>query len=112
MHQEEQLHIPVLLEQTLASLSPKEGDSYLDLTAGYGGHASKVLERTKNPSGTVLVDRDQAAITQLQERFKGQGASIRRADFLAASQELQREGKQFDCILADLGVSSPHLNQA
>lgn len=112
MHQDDHLHIPVLLEQTLAALDPKAGDSYLDLTAGYGGHASKVLERTNNPSNTVLVDRDQAAITQLEQRFKGQGISFRHADFLAASQELQREGRQFNCILADLGVSSPHLNQA
>jgi len=112
MHQEEQIHIPVLLEQTLAMLAPREGDSYLDLTAGYGGHASSVLERTKHPSNAVLVDRDQAAIMQLEKRFAKQDTSIRRADFLTASQELQREGKQFDCILADLGVSSPHLNQA
>jgi 16S rRNA (cytosine1402-N4)-methyltransferase len=112
MHQNDHLHIPVLLEQTLATLDPKAGDTYLDLTAGYGGHASKVLERTNNPSGTVLVDRDQAAITQLEQRFTEQGLSFRHADFLSASQELQREGKQFDCILADLGVSSPHLNQA
>jgi 16S rRNA (cytosine1402-N4)-methyltransferase len=112
MHQDDHLHIPVLLEQTLAALDPKAGDSYLDLTAGYGGHASKILERTNNPSNTVLVDRDQAAITQLEARFKGQGVSLRCADFLSASQELAREGKQFNCILADLGVSSPHLNQA
>jgi 16S rRNA (cytosine1402-N4)-methyltransferase len=112
MHQNDHLHIPVLLEQTLAMLNPQAGDRYLDLTAGYGGHASSVLEQTKNPSGTVLVDRDQAAITQLEKRFGEQGVSIRRADFLAASEELQREGKQFDCILADLGVSSPHLNEA
>jgi 16S rRNA (cytosine1402-N4)-methyltransferase len=112
MHQDDHLHIPVLLEQTLASLDPKAGDTYLDLTAGYGGHASKVLERTNNPSGTVLVDRDQAAISQLEQRFKGQGVSFRQADFLSVSQALASEGKHFDCILADLGVSSPHLNQA
>ena len=112
MHQENHIHIPVLLEQTLECLAPREGDRYLDLTAGYGGHASKVLERTKNPEHTTLVDRDQAAIAELEARFTGQGVNIRRADFLTASQELASEGKRFDCILADLGVSSPHLNQA
>ena len=93
-------------------LSPRAGDTYLDLTAGYGGHAAAVLEQTTNPSGTVLVDRDEAAITQLQARFHGQGIAIRRADFLTAAQDLASEGRQFDCILADLGVSSPHLNEA
>jgi 16S rRNA (cytosine1402-N4)-methyltransferase len=112
MHQEQPLHIPVLLRQVLEYLEPKEGESYLDLTGGYGGHAGAVLERTHNPAGTVLVDRDQNAIAELEQRFKGQPISIRQADFLSASRALQAEGKQFDMILADLGVSSPHLNQA
>lgn len=112
MHQETPLHIPVLLEQVLAYLNPKDGETYLDLTGGYGGHASAVLERTHNPAGMVLIDRDQNAIAELEQRFKGQPVSIRRADFLSASRELHDEGKQFDMILADLGVSSPHLNQA
>ena len=114
MHQENlnQHHIPVLLKQVLEYLNPGEGESYLDLTAGYGGHASAVLERTHNPAGAVLVDRDHNAIAELEKRFKGQPISIRYADFLSASQALKAEGKQFDMILADLGVSSPHLNQA
>lgn len=113
MHQEEQNHhIPVLLEPVLTYLNPQPGDRYLDVTGGYGGHASAVLERTNNPQGTTLVDRDENAIRVLRETFEGRGADIRQADFLTASQALQSEGKQFDLILADLGVSSPHLNQA
>jgi 16S rRNA (cytosine1402-N4)-methyltransferase len=114
MHQENQnhLHLPVLLSQVLEYLDPKEGESYLDLTGGYGGHASNVLERTKNPSGSVLVDRDSNAIAELEKRFEGQGVRLIHADFLTACRTLQSEGKKFDLILADLGVSSPHLNQA
>lgn len=117
MHQENQnqLHLPVLLEPVLKYLKPKKGESYLDLTGGYGGHASAVLEKTKNPSGTVLVDRDQNAIAELEKRFKkeiAKGLNLRKADFLSASEELRLEEKQFDLILADLGVSSPHLNEA
>ncbi len=105
-------HIPVLLEQTLTYLDPKGGDSYLDLTGGYGGHASAVLERTKAPKHTVLIDRDPAAVKSLRDRFGEYGVDIRHADFYSASKKLAEEGKQFDMILADLGVSSPHLNQA
>jgi len=115
MHQEDQQtdeHIPVLLEQTLQYLDPKEGDRYLDLTAGYGGHASAVLEKTKNPEGAVLVDRDPAAVKSLGQRFNNTGVQIIQKDFLTASQKLVEAGEQFDLILADLGVSSPHLNQA
>lgn len=112
MHQENHLHIPVLLSEVLSYLDPRAGESYLDLTGGYGGHASEVLERTGKPDAAVLVDRDPNAIQALEERFAGQGVSIRQADFYTASQELAAAGRQFDMILADLGVSSPHLNNA
>lgn len=104
-------HVPVLLEEVLQYLGPKAGESYLDLTAGYGGHASAVLERTGSLTTTVLVDRDPNAIAVLQEAFGSGAVDLRQSDFLAASQELLAEGRQFDMILADLGVSSPHLNE-
>ncbi|HEX8227593.1 MAG TPA: 16S rRNA (cytosine(1402)-N(4))-methyltransferase RsmH [Candidatus Saccharimonadales bacterium] len=113
------LHIPVLLESVLHYLDPQPGDSYLDLTAGYGGHASRILGRTGSPEKSVLVDRDSKAIRELQARFAqtaGQDAdavpTILHADFATATQQLAGQGRPFDCILADLGVSSPHLNQA
>lgn len=115
MHQEDQQqdeHIPVLLAQTLQYLDPREGDSYLDLTAGYGGHANAIIGVTKNPEAAILVDRDPQAVKSLQARFAKTGAKIIHKDFLSASQTLAADGKQFDLILADLGISSPHLNQA
>ncbi|MCA9331621.1 16S rRNA (cytosine(1402)-N(4))-methyltransferase RsmH [Candidatus Saccharibacteria bacterium] len=105
-------HFPVLLEQVLGYLQPKEGDSYLDLTAGYGGHASKVLERTLQPSKSTLVDRDHNAIAYLQSKFADSGVQIIHQDFLGASQEFVKAKRQFNLILADLGVSSPHLDNA
>jgi len=104
-----QFHIPVLLGEVLHYLDPKRGESYLDLTAGYGGHAATVLERTGGRA--VLVDRDAEAIAALQQRF-GTRAQIVHSDFAAASEELVRSGEKFDMILADLGVSSPHLDDA
>jgi len=104
-------HIPVLLTEVLQCLSPKEDESYLDLTAGYGGHAAEVLKLTKRPDLAVLVDRDQKAIDELTTRFSAQ-VNVRHQDFLGASEELRGEQESFDLILADLGVSSPHLNEA
>lgn len=105
------MHIPVLLEQVLALLDPKPGESYLDLTAGYGGHARAILERTGNASSATLVDRDDFAISQLAE-FGEKGARLLHTDFLGAARQLVEEGRQFDLILIDLGVSSPQLDQA
>ncbi|MDO8591320.1 MAG: 16S rRNA (cytosine(1402)-N(4))-methyltransferase RsmH [bacterium] len=101
-------HIPVLLDAVLKYLDPKPGESYLDMTAGYGGHASAVLERTLN-SRALLVDRDGQAIAYLRKHFKD--AEILHSDFLSAAQKLADSGKHFDMILADLGVSSLHLNE-
>ena len=105
-------HFPVLLEEVLHYLNPQEGESFLDLTAGYGGHSSAVLERTFSPKKASLVDRDQNAVAFLTQRFKGQSVNIIHKDYLAAAEELRVAGKQFDMILADLGVSSPHLDNA
>ena len=111
MHQNKK-HIPVLLEQVIQILDPKEGESYLDLTAGYGGHASAVLEHTHQYKGSTLVDRDQAAVAFLEEQFGSSGIEIVKSDFFAASQRLVQQKRSYDLILADLGVSSPHLNEA
>jgi 16S rRNA (cytosine1402-N4)-methyltransferase len=114
MHQNQNkntTHTPVLAQEVLKYLDPKAGDTYLDLTAGYGGHAALVLERTGNAAGTVLVDRDENAIAALSERFAGQPVCMLHSDFFGASQSLMQAGEQFDLILADLGVSSPHLNE-
>lgn len=108
----EQKHIAVLQAEVLQYLNPQEGESYLDLTAGYGGHASLILSRTKRPEKAVLVDRDQAAVHALDIQFARQGTTVLQRDFLTASRELVRSGQAFDVILADLGVSSPHLNEA
>ncbi len=105
-------HIPVLLDEVLKYLDPQPGNSYLDLTAGYGGHAEAVLGCAGSLSPVVLVDRDQAAIAQLKQKFSGKnGVEIRNQDFLTAAGELYAAKRQFDLILADLGTSSPHLNE-
>ena len=103
-------HIPVLLSQVLNLVGPKQGETLLDVTAGYGGHASAILERTLQDSGSVLVDRDGEAVEDLQATFKGRAVQIVQASFLEASQTLSKAGQQFDIIVADLGVSSPHLD--
>ena len=96
----------------LQVLAPQAGDSYLDVTAGYGGHAAAVLAKTQAPDKTILIDRDENAINELRARFADKPVAFMHLDFLSASEQLAAEGKQFDLILADLGVSSPHLNQA
>jgi 16S rRNA (cytosine1402-N4)-methyltransferase len=110
--QKELVHQPVLLSEVLHYLNPHEGNTYLDLTAGYGGHAKAVLDITNNAEKSVLVDRDEQAILALKNIVsKRSGIQIIHQDFLGASQKLEDEKREFDLILADLGVSSLHLDK-
>lgn len=104
------LHVPVLLDETMRLLDPKKDENYLDLTAGYGGHARAILNKTTNYSDSCLVDRDENAISTLGDLEK-QGIRLLHTDFLAAATQLVSEGKQFNLILLDLGVSSPQLDR-
>jgi 16S rRNA (cytosine1402-N4)-methyltransferase len=103
-------HVPVLLDAVLRALNPQTGESYLDLTAGYGGHAGKILERTGNYQESVLVDRDDYAIEHLSS-YAALDTRLMHTNFVAAAEQLILEGRAFDLLLIDLGVSSPQLDQ-
>src|SRR5262245_24809211 len=92
------LHSPVLRHEVLKLLAPKKGESYLDLTAGYGGHAYAVVAITAAANLVTLVDRDIAAIEAL-EPLQSAGARIIHSDYQSAANNLLKEGKRFDMIL-------------
>lgn len=107
----EELHKPVLLSEVIECLNPKKDETYLDLTAGYAGHASEILAVTQNYKGATLVDRDENAISYLTKNLNGE-VEIIKDDFYNATQSLIECGKTFDMILADFGVSSPQLDNS
>lgn len=102
-------HVPVLLDASLDVMKPIQGESYLDLTAGYGGHAKVFLDITQNYSQSCLVDRDDYAISHLSS-FLDKGVNLLHMDFVQAVSQLIDQGRRFDLILVDLGVSSPQLD--
>lgn len=91
-------------------LQPIQGETYLDLTAGYGGHAGAVLDKLGNEKLLTLVDRDVEAIKAL-ESYSKRGARVIQKDYLSAAEELRSEALAFDMVLLDIGVSSPHLDK-
>ncbi|HET7673104.1 MAG TPA: 16S rRNA (cytosine(1402)-N(4))-methyltransferase RsmH [Candidatus Saccharimonadales bacterium] len=104
-------HEPVLAEEVIRYLQPKPKDRYLDLTAGYGGHARMILDRIGEEGTATLVDRDEYAVKSLQDIFaEDRRVGILHRDFLSASKQLSAEKKEYDIILADLGLSSPHID--
>ena len=107
----EEHHKPVLLSEVLRVLNPRPGESYLDLTAGYAGHASRILDVTRNYKDSVLVDRDDYAINVLKSKYESEEIKIMHMDFYSAALQLYECGNTFDMVLADFGVSSPQLDQ-
>ena len=106
-------HTPVLADAAQRFLSPRAGESYLDLTAGFGGHASLILEACDNYQDSVLVDRDQAAVDFVRNRFNEHDElPVLHQDMVTATAQLLEAGRQFDMILIDAGVSSPQLDRS
>ena len=103
-------HIPVLIKQVIQILSPQKGDRYLDLTAGYGGHAGEIVSSGIKPGDMTLVDRDKFAVDHLLANRQLNGSRIIKSDYLKAVGMLADENQQFDMVLLDLGVSSPRLD--
>lgn len=101
-------HVTVLLNETVDSINVKKGGIYADFTLGGGGHSSLILKR----GGTVVgIDRDITAIKNAEERFKGQSFTAVHDNFSNIKHIAKRLGiDAFDGIVADLGVSSPQLD--
>ncbi|MFO0970764.1 MAG: 16S rRNA (cytosine(1402)-N(4))-methyltransferase [Candidatus Saccharimonadales bacterium] len=109
-HHHNNSHVPVLLEAVLDVLAPQSGETYLDLTAGYGGHASAIREITGNAFMT-LVDRDSQR-NWLFANIERAGRSAYPSGFSFGKlpiSSLQDASKQFDMILLDLGALPLHL---
>ncbi|WP_406613525.1 16S rRNA (cytosine(1402)-N(4))-methyltransferase RsmH [Mycoplasma corogypsi] len=111
---EQQLHFSVLLDETIDSLHIKEDGIYVDLTLGMGGHSAKILE--KLTTGKLFAfDKDSYAIKTANERLKkiNNNYELIQSDFKNIKSELaKRNIYHVDGIIADLGISSPQIDQA
>lgn len=107
-------HLSVLLAQTVDLLAPATGDRILDVTLGLGGHARALLERT-DPSGTMIgldADGDNLSVAKANLSSFGDRAMLIHTNFSALPGCLPEDRRTFDVILGDLGLSSPHLDDA
>ncbi len=103
-------HVTVLLNETVDSLNVKKGGIYADFTLGGGGHTSLILERGGHVVG---IDRDIAAIENARQRFQGKNFTAVHNNFSNIKNIALNLGiDKFDGIIADLGVSSPQLDDA
>ena len=106
-------HVPVMLEEVLATLQPRAGAVYLDATFGGGGYAAAILAAAdctlwaldRDPDaiarGAALAARNPGRLHLLHARF---------GDMLATLAD--RGVTALDGVVMDLGVSSFQIDEA
>ncbi len=117
-------HTPVLLDESIEALALKDGGTYIDVTAGGGGHSSELL-RKLGPGGRLLaLDRDADAVAAATARLAAVQAELGErcapfevvhapmSELAAVLEQRGLEDGSIDGILADLGVSSHQLSTA
>ena len=101
-------HVPVLLKESVDALCIKPGGVYVDVTFGGGGHSREILSRMDGTARLFSFDQDPDAERNIvgDERF-----TFVRSNFRYLKNWMRYYGiEHIDGLLADLGVSSHHLD--
>jgi 16S rRNA (cytosine1402-N4)-methyltransferase len=110
-------HIPVLLEESLHYLRPRQGDKFIDATFGEGGHSIALWEMIK-PRGEILAfEWDPELFQKGLERISSLKPMPKIKLVNKNFSEIERVVKEekFECIkgvIFDLGLSSYHYDEA
>ena len=102
-------HVPVLLKESVDGLAIRPDGTYVDVTFGGGGHSREILSRLGEGGRLFSFDQDADAernITDTGSRF-----TFVRSNFRYLENWMRYYGvEHIDGLLADLGVSSHHLD--
>ncbi len=105
-------HIPVLLSEVIESLSPSDGDVFIDATFGAGGYSRALLNAAD--CRVIAIDRDPSAIAGAQSlcaEFPGR-LTVSEAPFSELDAIIEEQGcDRVDGVVLDIGVSSMQLDQ-
>jgi 16S rRNA (cytosine1402-N4)-methyltransferase len=102
-------HQPVLLKESIDGLNINPDGTYVDLTFGGGGHSLEILSRLDN-GRLVAFDQDADAAAEAAKIKDGRFVFVR-SNFRFFRQFLRYYHIKFvDGILADLGLSSHHID--
>lgn len=107
-------HIPVMLGEVLCALNINPNGTYIDCTFGRGGHARAIIDKLVGGK-LIALDRDENAVEFAHQTFRDDLASGKLQIFqekfsnLSNILKIQNIAKA-DGIFADLGVSSPQID--
>jgi 16S rRNA (cytosine1402-N4)-methyltransferase len=109
-------HRPIMVGEILEVLAPRAGETVVDCTLGYGGHARELLQAVQ-PGGRLLaIDADPIELPKTEARLRALGfpnetVVVRRMNYAGAAQFVAAEAYEgVDMVLADLGLSSMQID--
>jgi 16S rRNA (cytosine1402-N4)-methyltransferase len=109
------MHRSICVKEILDLLKPQPGETGLDATLGFGGHAQEILARLMPGGRLFALDVDPLELPRTELRLRGLGydaaaLTVRRMNFSDVVDLLPEAGGGFDVVLADLGVSSMQID--
>lgn len=110
----ETLHTPVLLDEVINLLEPKEGEVFIDCTFGGGGHSEKILEKIGAKGKLLAIDWNLEAINKCKLYAKEfRHVECLNANFADLPHITQKINfPKADGLLIDLGISSDELESS
>jgi 16S rRNA (cytosine1402-N4)-methyltransferase len=104
-------HKPVLLEEVLEYLDPREGDVIVDATFGFGGHSKAILEKI-GKSGKIIGFEQDKKVFKLSGNNLDPRITLINQNFAELKSTLKEQKIiGVDKILFDLGISSYHFDK-
>ncbi|MDD2798196.1 MAG: 16S rRNA (cytosine(1402)-N(4))-methyltransferase RsmH [Bacteroidales bacterium] len=110
VNQSDIYHTPALLSESINGLNIQSGATIIDVTFGGGGHSKEILKRLGTKGRLFAFDQDEDAEKNIigDKRFH-----FVRGNFCYLQNFMQYHNvDQIDGLLADLGVSSHHFDEA
>jgi 16S rRNA (cytosine1402-N4)-methyltransferase len=106
-------HVPVMLDEVLHALEPRDGALYIDGTFGAGGYSRGILSAAE--TRLIGIDRDPSVLPAADQltRAAGKRFAFVQAAFGDMEHVVKESGGEFvDGIVLDIGVSSMQIDQA
>ena len=101
-------HIPVMLDEMLAAISPQNDKIYVDATFGNGGYTKALLDAAK--CQVIAIDRDPNTQSRAEEFKQIYGSRFNFFNGCFGNIE-QLIDKPIDGVVFDIGVSSMQVDQ-
>jgi 16S rRNA (cytosine1402-N4)-methyltransferase len=109
-------HRPICVQEILDVLAPQPGETAVDATLGYGGHAAELLRRVLPGGRLIGLDVDPIELPRTEARLRASGLPEEsfvpiHSNFAGLARALRARGIEgADVILADLGLSSMQID--